>query len=39
MKKIAKSSSPETTIDTRHLETLVGYNSRRAVLKAIGLFS
>lgn len=39
MKKIAKSGSSEAGIDTRYLETLMGYNARRAALKAIGLFS
>jgi DNA-binding MarR family transcriptional regulator len=39
MKKIASTSLTEPTIDTRYLETLMGYNARRAALKAIGLFS
>lgn len=39
MKKIAKTIPPEAVIDTRYLETLMGYNARRAALKAIGLFS
>ena len=39
MKKLAKPTPPEPAIDTRYLETLMGYNARRAALKAIGLFS
>jgi DNA-binding MarR family transcriptional regulator len=39
MKKIAKTPPTEPAIDTRYLETLMGYNARRAALKAIGLFS
>lgn len=39
MKKIANISLPETAVDTRYLETLMGYNARRAALKAIALFS
>lgn len=39
MKKIANNPFPETAIDTRYLETLMGYSARRAALKAIGLFS
>jgi DNA-binding MarR family transcriptional regulator len=39
MKKIAKKVPAEPVIDTRYLETLMGYNARRAALKAIGLFS
>jgi DNA-binding MarR family transcriptional regulator len=39
MKKIAKTLPAEPAIDTRYLETLMGYNARRAALKAIGLFS
>lgn len=39
MKKIAKLIPSEAEIDTRYLETLMGYNARRAALKAIGLFS
>ena len=39
MKKIAKTIPPEAVIDTRYLETLMGYNARRAALKVIGLFS
>lgn len=39
MKIIAKKIPPEAVIDTRYLETLMGYNARRAALKAIGLFS
>jgi DNA-binding MarR family transcriptional regulator len=39
MKKIAKTAPPDATIDTRYLETLMGYNARRAALKAIDLFS
>jgi DNA-binding MarR family transcriptional regulator len=39
MKKIAKKPPAEPIIDTRYLETLMGYNARRAALKAIGLFS
>jgi DNA-binding MarR family transcriptional regulator len=39
MKNVATAHSPEAEIDTRYLETLMGYNARRAALKAIGLFS
>jgi DNA-binding MarR family transcriptional regulator len=39
MKKIAKENPPDVAIDTRYLETLMGYNARRAALKAIALFS
>jgi DNA-binding MarR family transcriptional regulator len=42
MKKIAKKplvDATESTIDTRYLETLMGYNARRAALKAITYFS
>ena len=39
MKKVAVSVVPEAGINTRYLETLMGYNARRAALKAIGLFS
>jgi DNA-binding MarR family transcriptional regulator len=39
MKKIAKTAVEELAIDTRYLETLMGYNARRAALKAIALFS
>jgi DNA-binding MarR family transcriptional regulator len=39
MKKIAKTPPAEPAVDTRYLETLMGYNARRAALKAIGLFS
>jgi DNA-binding MarR family transcriptional regulator len=39
MKKVAIPAVEEPVIDTRYLETLMGYNARRAALKAIGLFS
>jgi DNA-binding MarR family transcriptional regulator len=39
MKKVAIPAVEEPVIDTRYLETLMGYNARRAALKAIALFS
>jgi DNA-binding MarR family transcriptional regulator len=39
MKKRADQTPPEPRLDTRFLETLMGYNARRAALKAIDLFS
>jgi DNA-binding MarR family transcriptional regulator len=42
MKSVAKkmaAGDAEPAIDTRYLETLMGYNARRAALKAIALFS
>lgn len=39
MKKIASTRAPEAAVDTRYLETLMGYNGRRTALKAIELFT
>jgi DNA-binding MarR family transcriptional regulator len=39
MKNVAKATLPDSQVDSRYLETLMGYNARRVALKAIGLFS
>ena len=36
--EVAPVATPGDTLDTRYLESLIGYNARRAALTAIGLF-